>query len=48
MFARCSAGAAGLTLIDEDDILESGIEIIAQPPGSDSRTCSCCRAARRP
>jgi chromosome segregation protein len=26
-------GRAGLTLIDEDDPLESGIEIIAQPPG---------------
>ena len=26
-------GRAGLTLIDETDLLESGIEIIAQPPG---------------
>jgi chromosome segregation protein len=26
-------GRAGLTLIDEEDVLESGIEIIAQPPG---------------
>ena len=28
-----SGGRAGLTLIDETDVLESGIEIVAQPPG---------------
>ncbi len=26
-------GRAGLTLLDEEDLLESGIEVIAQPPG---------------
>ena len=26
-------GRAGLTLVNEDDVLESGIEVVAQPPG---------------
>jgi chromosome segregation protein len=26
-------GTAGLTLLDEDDLLESGIDVMAQPPG---------------
>ena len=34
MFAKLfGGGRAGLTLIDEHDLLESGIEVIAQPPG---------------
>jgi len=26
-------GLAGLTLLDENDVLETGIEVVAQPPG---------------
>ncbi len=34
MFAKLfGGGRAGLTLMDEHDLLESGIEVIAQPPG---------------
>ncbi len=34
MFGKLFAGGrAGLTLMDEHDLLESGIEVIAQPPG---------------
>ena len=40
-------GRAGLTLLDENDPLESGIDIVASPPGSGYRMCSCFRAARR-
>ncbi len=33
-------GRAGIQLLDEDDILESGIEIIAQPPGKKTQSIS--------
>ena len=40
-------GRAGITLLDENDPLESGIDIVASPPGSGCRACSCSRVARR-
>ena len=39
MFPRCfSGGHAHLALTDEENLLESGIEIIAQPPGKKNST----------
>ena len=39
MFPRCSAAARrALALTDADDLLEAGIEIIAQPPGKKNTT----------
>ena len=41
-------GQAHLALTDESDLLETGVEIVAKPPGKKiSRTSSCSRAARR-
>ena len=40
-------GHAGITLLDENDPLESGIDIVACPPGKRLQNVCCCRAARR-
>ena len=48
VFARLfRGGEAEMRLLDEQDVLESGIEIVARPPASGCRTSCCCRAARR-
>jgi chromosome segregation protein len=38
-----NGGDAQVFLVDEQDPLESGIEIICRPPGRNCRTCCCCR-----
>ena len=40
-------GTAELQLIESDDPLEAGLEIIARPPGRSRRHCRCFRAASR-
>ena len=41
-------GRADLRLEEGEDVLDCGIEILAQPPGKRlGSACSCCRAARR-
>ncbi len=44
----CCRGEDKLILMEEGDLLEAGIEIIARPLGSASRASACSRAARRP
>ncbi|HXI12892.1 MAG TPA: chromosome segregation protein SMC [Thermoanaerobaculia bacterium] len=38
--ALFGGGTAGMQLLDEDDLLESGIELIAQPPGKKTQSIS--------
>jgi chromosome segregation protein len=40
-------GQAHLELVESDDPLEAGLEIMAQPPASASSRSPCCRAASR-
>jgi chromosome segregation protein len=40
-------GEAALHLIESDDPLEAGLEIIAKPPAQSRRRCRCCPAASR-
>ena len=48
MFQELFGGGRGeMRLIDETDILESGIEIIAQPPGKRLQNVSCFPEARK-
>jgi chromosome segregation ATPase len=30
-----------------DEILDAGVQVMAQPPGKKNRPSTCCRAARR-
>ena len=41
-------GEANLVLVESDDPLEAGLEIMCQPPGKKLARCSCCRGANRP